>query len=189
MSAVRTCVACRSEDARSDLLRFVADPDGLPCFDSKGALPGRGAWVHDSDVCLSALGGLKCPLRRALRVREGALWDPLGQLRATTRRAVLDSLTLCRRSGALILGFDAVVAAAVGGRLGGIVLAADASDRTHKGLLHALAGTGLDAFIAPEGKVELGQRLGRDSAAVLGLGTDGASRHCLAQLRRLARLG
>ena len=50
MEPVRTCVGCRARAPRSALLRVVA-VDGLLVIDEKAVLPGRGAWVHDTDAC------------------------------------------------------------------------------------------------------------------------------------------
>ncbi|MFE3604426.1 YlxR family protein [Streptomyces goshikiensis] len=47
----RTCVGCRERAAKSDLLRIVAIGD--ECVpDTRGTLPGRGAYVHPAAVCL-----------------------------------------------------------------------------------------------------------------------------------------
>ncbi|MFE3787631.1 YlxR family protein [Streptomyces goshikiensis] len=47
----RTCVGCRERAAKSDLLRIVAIGD--ECVpDTRGTLPGRGAYVHPAVVCL-----------------------------------------------------------------------------------------------------------------------------------------
>ncbi len=51
MEAVRTCVGCRMRAPRSALLRVVASESSLVA-DERGALPGRGAWVHDEASCL-----------------------------------------------------------------------------------------------------------------------------------------
>ncbi|EFL35234.1 conserved hypothetical protein [Streptomyces viridochromogenes DSM 40736] len=47
----RTCVGCRERAVKADLLRIVAIKDAcVP--DPRGTLPGRGAYVHPSPVCL-----------------------------------------------------------------------------------------------------------------------------------------
>ncbi|QLD11050.1 YlxR family protein [Microbacterium oleivorans] len=53
MDAVRTCVGCRARASRSSLLRVVAR-DGVLIPDRAASLPGRGAWVHDTDECVDA---------------------------------------------------------------------------------------------------------------------------------------
>jgi uncharacterized protein len=51
MEAVRTCVGCRTRAPRSDLLRVVqVDSELVP--DHRGAMPGRGAWVHPTGECV-----------------------------------------------------------------------------------------------------------------------------------------
>ncbi|MDT0179605.1 YlxR family protein [Microbacterium oleivorans] len=52
MEPVRTCVGCRARAPRSSLLRIVAR-DGALVIDEKAVLPGRGAWVHDTDTCVT----------------------------------------------------------------------------------------------------------------------------------------
>ncbi|MBH5337281.1 YlxR family protein [Streptomyces pactum] len=47
----RTCVGCRERAAKGDLLRTVLVEDAcVP--DRRGTLPGRGAYVHPTTVCL-----------------------------------------------------------------------------------------------------------------------------------------
>ena len=47
----RTCVGCRQQSSRAELKRVVKESDFL-VFDVRKNLPGRGAWVHDSQECL-----------------------------------------------------------------------------------------------------------------------------------------
>ncbi|MBL1108075.1 YlxR family protein [Streptomyces sp. 5-8] len=47
----RTCVGCRERAAKDDLLRIVKIEDAC-APDPRGALPGRGAYVHPALVCL-----------------------------------------------------------------------------------------------------------------------------------------
>ncbi|WP_336631705.1 MULTISPECIES: YlxR family protein [unclassified Microbacterium] len=66
MEPVRTCVGCRVRAPRSALLR-VAERDGVLVADEKAVLPGRGAWVHDTDACVD-LAIRRRAFGRALRV-------------------------------------------------------------------------------------------------------------------------
>ena len=47
---LRTCVVTRAELPQADLIRFVADPDGVIVPDLAQRLPGRGVWVTASRV-------------------------------------------------------------------------------------------------------------------------------------------
>ncbi len=70
MEPVRTCVGCRARAPRSSLLRIVAQ-DGVLVADERAVLPGRGAWVHDTDACVDTAIRRRA-FGRALRV-SGAL--------------------------------------------------------------------------------------------------------------------
>jgi len=51
---VRTCVACREEAGKGELIRIVRRPDGSVGLDSSGREAGRGAYLHGSRECLEA---------------------------------------------------------------------------------------------------------------------------------------
>jgi predicted RNA-binding protein YlxR (DUF448 family) len=64
---IRTCVACRSTDAKRGLLRVVRQPDGTVMFDAKGKIAGRGAYVCAQADCI-ALARKQKKLERSLKV-------------------------------------------------------------------------------------------------------------------------
>ncbi len=64
---VRTCVACRQEGDKAQLVRLVRRPDGLVVVDPSGRLPGRGAYLHATPECIAA-ARKKRSLDRALSV-------------------------------------------------------------------------------------------------------------------------
>ncbi len=47
----RTCIACRSTEAKRGLVRVVRTPEGRVELDLTGKKNGRGAYVHESRVC------------------------------------------------------------------------------------------------------------------------------------------
>ena len=49
---VRTCVACRQEAGKGELVRFVRAPDGTVRLDRTGRAPGRGAYLHAAAACI-----------------------------------------------------------------------------------------------------------------------------------------
>lgn len=65
----RTCVACRTERARAELIRIVRSPAGTLSIDPDGRRPGRGAYL-----CADA-GCVRLALRRS--AIERALGLPL----------------------------------------------------------------------------------------------------------------
>ena len=50
-SPARTCVACRREAGKAELIRFVRRLDGEIRVDRTGKMPGRGAYLHASAGC------------------------------------------------------------------------------------------------------------------------------------------
>ena len=49
----RTCVACRTERQKRDLVRVVRAPDGTVALDRTGKAPGRGAYLCADGSCWS----------------------------------------------------------------------------------------------------------------------------------------
>lgn len=49
---VRTCVACRQEGLKPDLVRLVRSPEGAVVVDRTGHAPGRGAYLHRAAACV-----------------------------------------------------------------------------------------------------------------------------------------
>ncbi len=47
----RTCVACRSTEAKRGLVRVVRTPEGRVELDTTGKKNGRGAYVHETRAC------------------------------------------------------------------------------------------------------------------------------------------
>ena len=64
---IRTCVACRETDEKRDLLRVVRQMDGSVCYDPKGKMSGRGAYVCARAECI-ALAKKQKKLERSLKV-------------------------------------------------------------------------------------------------------------------------
>nr|WP_284305879.1 YlxR family protein [Mobilicoccus caccae] len=77
---MRTCLGCRRRDARSSLLRLVAEvtrpsPATVAVKPDPGRrLPGRGAWIHPTTVCLDQAVRRRA-VGRALRLTVGVNLD------------------------------------------------------------------------------------------------------------------
>ena len=50
---IRTCIGCWGKFPKKDLLRFVRNAAGNLQTDSTGKLPGRGAYVCQSQACIN----------------------------------------------------------------------------------------------------------------------------------------
>ena len=75
---VRTCVACRLEAGKGELIRLVRTPDGAVTLDRTGRAGGRGAYVHANVACLE-VARKKRSIERALRAgMPPGLWSEIG---------------------------------------------------------------------------------------------------------------
>jgi uncharacterized protein len=74
---VRTCIACRQEAGKAELVRIVRRPDGSVEVDRSGKQAGRGAYLHASADCLEVARKRRA-LDRALGAAVPAeVWERL----------------------------------------------------------------------------------------------------------------
>lgn len=66
MTPMRTCVGCGAAAPQPDLLRMVADVDGLRADGTQRA-PGRGAYLHRDRDCWTAFVRRRGPVRSLRR--------------------------------------------------------------------------------------------------------------------------
>ena len=109
MTPRRTCVTCRTEAPRGELLRMVLAPDGELAFDFGQRLPGRGAYACWSRECVDG-AFRKGRLTRALRsaVSADGAEHALEHVRQFVLRRLTETCSLARRSGALKSGAHTV---------------------------------------------------------------------------------
>jgi uncharacterized protein len=106
----RLCVATRTVQPVSDLIRFVVGPDGDVVADIKSKLPGRGIWVTASRDALAAAIKRKAFARGFKRdVRLPS--DLVERTERLLRRAVLDALAIAGKAGLVVTGFTKIEAA------------------------------------------------------------------------------
>ncbi len=182
----RTCVACRKEEAREDLLRLVAAPDGSVVVDLRARLPGRGAWVHPDRACVEIASGRRGLLSRALDASVDAT-SLLERVRAAVESSALDGLSMAAAAGALVGGHDLLEGALRSGEVVEVVVASDASERTIDSL-RSSAREGMAFTRVSLGREKLGARVGRGDRAALGILPSRAASPLRRQLRRLRAL-
>jgi predicted RNA-binding protein YlxR (DUF448 family) len=180
----RTCVACRTEEDRDDLVRLVRSPEGELVVDLRGSLPGRGAWLHPSAPCVEKASREPGMLARALH-------DPvpvaglLAQLRAAVLSAMTDGLSQAAAGGGLVFGHDAVEDAVRKGAVTALLTASDASQRT----VDDVRTEAIPPIAIPLDRNTLGRRVGQGPLAVVGVREVPCTVHLRRQLRRWTRLG
>jgi predicted RNA-binding protein YlxR (DUF448 family) len=74
---VRTCVGCRQEAGKQELIRIVRRAGGGATIDRSGREAGRGAYVHRDAACIETAQKRRA-LERALHVTiQPDLWSEL----------------------------------------------------------------------------------------------------------------
>jgi hypothetical protein len=122
----RFCIVTRTVRPVSDLIRFVAAPDGEVTPDIKGKLPGRGVWVTatrrmlDEAIKRRAFGR---SFKRDIRLPAdlGAATDRL------LERSALDALAMAVKARRVVQGFARVAGALEHDDLTALIHAAEAS--------------------------------------------------------------
>ena len=85
----RTCVACRTERPKRELVRLVKTPEGAVSVDPTGKLNGRGAYLCQDPACWTQAQRRKA-VERALKVSlDEAAWQNL--LSSRPAEAAIDS--------------------------------------------------------------------------------------------------
>jgi uncharacterized protein len=100
----RFCVATRTVQPVSDLIRFVVGPDGEAVADIKSKLPGRGVWVTATREALEEAIKRKAFARGFKRdVRTPA--DLAARTERLLEHAVIDALAMAHKAGLVAAGF------------------------------------------------------------------------------------
>ena len=133
----RMCVVTRAVLPESELIRFVAAPDGALVADLKAKLPGRGVWVGAERKRIAEAvkrnvfqRGLNRPLTPAADLPD--------QVAARLRDVALGRLGLARKAGAILAGFGKVEAAIGNERLAALILASDAAEDGKRKIARAI---------------------------------------------------
>ncbi|MHA1560297.1 MAG: RNA-binding protein [Alphaproteobacteria bacterium] len=144
----RMCIVTREVLPIAELFRFVADPNGEVVLDLRHRLPGRGVWVSArADRVRQAVK--KKLFARSLKASVRAAPDLDKNVDAQLRQALLGALSLARKAGGLVTGFDSVEAAISGGRVAALIHAAGAGEDGIAKLRSALRRHGGDRKRVP----------------------------------------
>ena len=177
----RRCLVTGAVRPKTELLRFVVDPQGKIVPDMAGKLPGRGLWLTAQRAIVAEASSKRVFSRAAkaqVVVPEG-LEDRVAVL--LVQRCV-DILGLARRSGLAVAGFVRVKEALTAGKAGLLVEATDAAaDGQEK--LAALAPS-LPRVACLDAR-ELGVAFGREHAVHVALGKGRLADLFIVEARRL----
>lgn len=167
----------------------MAAPDGSVVLDLKNRLPGRGVWVSASqnDVRHAATKKLFARTLSGATPADGFA----DQVAAQIRQSTLSALSMARKAGSLVTGFDQVATAIRDGKVAVVIHAAEAADDGVDKLAGALARHQQRAMpvrvVRHLTEPELSLALGRSHVIHAAVLAGRASRHALDEIERLAR--
>ncbi|MDX2202047.1 MAG: RNA-binding protein [Hyphomicrobiaceae bacterium] len=104
---VRLCAVSRAHKTPDEMIRFVADPEGVIVPDLSRRLPGRGVWVEATRGRLEEAlrkGVFARSLKRKVTVPE----DLPARLERLLARRVGEALSLANKAGLVVAGFGKV---------------------------------------------------------------------------------
>ncbi len=177
----RRCIVTGEVQPKGGLIRFVVGPDGMVVPDILGKLPGRGIWVSANRAAIeqAAKKGLFARAAKAPAKAPDGLADEVE--RQLVRRLV-DLVSLSRKSGAAVAGFEKVKRWLADGRAKVLLQASDGSERG-KGKLWTPEG---GRFFGTLTSSELGLAFGRESVIHGALASGGLTTRVVEEATRLA---
>lgn len=180
----RKCIATGEVSPKAGLIRFVVGPDQVVVPDVAAKLPGRGIYVSSTREALDRAGGKGLFARAAkqpVKVPEG-LADLVESLLA---RRVVDMLSLARKAGDAVTGYEKVKDWLVKGSAKVLIQANDGSER---GKSKLRAPDGENSLISCLSAGEIGLAFGRERAIHAALGAGGLTTRVVEEAARLAGL-
>lgn len=179
----RKCIATGETQAKNGLIRFVVGPEGRIVPDLAGKLPGRGLYVSADRAALekaSKKGLFSRAAKQPVQVPDG-LPDLLEQMLA---RRVVDLISLARRSGEAIAGYEKVKAKLQMEDASVLLQAEDGSGRGKSKLSTPYGGRYIGWLTADE----LGAAFGRQTVIHAALGSGGLVPRIVEEAMRLKGL-
>ncbi|MBN2759930.1 MAG: RNA-binding protein [Rhodobacteraceae bacterium] len=180
----RRCIATGQSQPARGLIRFVVGPDNQIVPDVAGKLPGRGIWVS------ADRGALDLAVKKKLfaRAAKQPVTVPEGLADLVTAlilRRALDLLSLARKSGQAVAGYEKCRELAMADEMAVLIQAADGSPR---GKTKLRPPEGEATYIDWLSAQELGLAFGREHVIHAALRAGGLRRPVVEEAARLAGL-
>ncbi|TKW66728.1 MAG: RNA-binding protein [Paracoccus denitrificans] len=153
----RRCLVTGEVQPKAGLIRFVLGPDGIVVPDLAEKLPGRGFWLTADRAIIDraiAKGAFSRGAKAQARPPEGLA----EQIETGLAKRVIELISLARKSGIAIAGFEKVKDWLAAGRVKILLQASDGSERG-KGRLWTPEGARWFGCLTAS---ELGLAFGRD---------------------------
>ncbi len=179
----RKCVATGEVQPKHGLIRFVAGPDGQVVPDILGKLPGRGVYVAADRAALQQAVRKNLfarGLKQGVRVPD----DLLDEVDRQLTRRVIDLISLARKSGDAVAGYEKVKDILAREEAQVLIQATDGSARGKSKLSTPHYGTYIGFLTADE----LGMAFGRETVIHAALASGGLTKRVVEEAQRLKGL-
>lgn len=180
----RRCLVTGETGPKAGLVRFVVGPEGVVVADVLNRLPGRGMYVS-ADRAAIAKAAAKGLFARAAKAPVKAPADLDQQVELALVRRVTDLISLARKAGEAVCGYEKVKDWLAKGQAEVLIQASDGSERG-KAKLHPPEGE--DSLIACLTAGELGLSFARERAIHAALAAGGLTTRIVEEAARLAGL-
>jgi hypothetical protein len=178
----RRCIVTGDSQPRTGLIRFVVGPDAQVVPDLLGRLPGRGIYVA-ADRAAIAKAASKGLFSRAARQVVKAPEGLAEQVEILLVRRVIELLSLARKAGHAVTGYEKVKEWLVKGQAIALIQASDGSERGKSKLRPPERKNG---FIGCLTSQEMGLAFGREHAIHAALAAGGLGQRVVEEAARLA---
>jgi len=179
----RRCLVTGEERPKSELLRFVLDPEGMVVPDVEGKLPGRGLWtLARRDIVETAAG--KRLFARAARQPAAVSAGLADRVEGLLLRRCVATLGLARRAGQAVSGAEKVQALIARGDCGALLVAIGASAEGRRQFAVPSSAVAADVLTDEE----LGGAFGRETATYAALRAGSLASRLVTDLARLRGL-
>ena len=178
----RKCIVTGESQPKAGLIRFVVGPENQVVPDLLGRLPGRGLYVSAQRTAIDKAvkkGLFARAARMPVKVPDGLADGIEDQL----ARRVVDLISLARKAGDAVMGFEKVKEWLVKEQAAVLIQASDGSARG-KTKLHPPPGD--DSFIGCLTARELGLSFGREHAIHGALASGGLTLRVVEEAAKLA---
>ena len=177
----RRCIVTGDVQPKAGLIRFVVSPEGVIFPDLAGKLPGRGIWVT-ADRAAIETAAKKGLFARAARTKVTVPDGLVDLVEAGLARRVVDLISLARKAGLAVAGFEKVKGWLADGKARVLLQASDGSERGKGKLWTPEGGRWFGCLTSSE----LGLAFGRDSVIHGALGAGGLSLRVVEEAAKLA---
>ncbi|GAB5438652.1 RNA-binding protein [Falsiruegeria mediterranea] len=176
----RKCIATGEVQPKYGLIRFVVGPDGQVYPDVMGKLPGRGAYVAADRAALIKAVQKKL-FSRSFKMQVTVASDLVDDVERQLARRVIDLLSLARKSGDAVAGYEKVKTMLDREEAQVLLQASDGSGRGKSKLSTPHRGKYIGWLTADE----LGMAFGRQTVIHAALASGGLSKRVVEEAQRL----